>query len=78
MTSLPTPDLPDGMDTRQWAYPNGWAPLQWIVVSGLEQYGFHAEAQVVRRWWCDTVAGVFRTGTGTDASSRNTISSART
>lgn len=26
---------------QQWDYPNGWAPLQWIVFKGLENYGFH-------------------------------------
>lgn len=49
---------------RQWAYPNGWAPLQWIVVEGLERYGFSAEAQAVRTAWCDNCAAVFeQTGT---------------
>jgi alpha,alpha-trehalase len=44
---------------RQWAYPNGWAPLQWIVVEGLDRYGFHEEATAVRRAWCDNCAAVF-------------------
>ena len=26
---------------QQWDYPNGWAPLQWITVIGLINYGFH-------------------------------------
>ena len=25
----------------QWAYPNGWAPLHFIVVQALERYGYH-------------------------------------
>lgn len=73
VTSLPHPDMPTGLKTRQWAYPNGWAPLQWIVVSGLERYGFRSEAQVVRRWWCDNCAHVFRSGTGTDGFGRGTL-----
>jgi alpha,alpha-trehalase len=44
---------------RQWAYPNGWAPLQWIVVGGLERYGYVDEARRVMRAWCDNCAAVF-------------------
>lgn len=39
---------------RQWAYPNGWAPLQWITDAGLERYGFSEEAGEIRRRWCHT------------------------
>lgn len=35
----------------QWAYPNGWAPLQYIVVEGLRRYGFEAEAKQVATAW---------------------------
>ncbi len=48
---------------RQWAYPNGWAPLQWIAVEGLRAYGFEREATEVMRRWCDATARVFA-GTG--------------
>ncbi|WP_246801155.1 alpha,alpha-trehalase [Mesorhizobium amorphae] len=41
-------------DGHQWAWPNGWAPLQWIVVAGLERYGFREEAMRIMRAWCDT------------------------
>jgi alpha,alpha-trehalase len=44
---------------RQWAYPNGWAPLQWIAVEGLLSYGFEAEAFEVMRRWCDMTATVY-------------------
>jgi len=44
---------------KQWAYPNGWAPLQWIVVEGLQRYGYAEDADRLRRKWCDTVAHVF-------------------
>lgn len=48
---------------KQWAWPNGWAPLNWIVVEGLSRYGFHDEADETRRRWCDNCATVFnRTG----------------
>ena len=35
----------------QWAYPNGWAPLQYIVVEGLERYGYHDEARRIAAKW---------------------------
>ena len=48
---------PGGMATSvyhtnfQWDLPNGWAPLQWIVISGLQQYGFTEEAaEITKRW----------------------------
>ncbi len=44
---------------RQWAAPNGWAPLQWLVVAGLERYGFQVEAARIMRAWCDNNASVF-------------------
>jgi alpha,alpha-trehalase len=48
---------------RQWAWPNGWAPLQYIVVEGLDRYGYHDDARRLRRKWCDVCATLFeRTG----------------
>ncbi len=44
---------------RQWAAPNGWAPLHWLVVAGLERYGFHTDAQRIMKKWCDNNALVF-------------------
>ena len=35
----------------QWAYPNGWANLHFIVVQGLERYGYHAEAKRIAMKW---------------------------
>jgi alpha,alpha-trehalase len=43
----------------QWAAPNGWSPLQWLVVAGLERYGYHTEAKRIMRAWCDNNAAVF-------------------
>jgi alpha,alpha-trehalase len=49
---------------RQWAYPNGWAPLQWVVVQGLERSGFHEDARRLRERWCANCARIFAvTGT---------------
>ena len=38
----------------QWAYPNGWAPLQWIVIKGLERYGYHEDAKRIAMKWLRT------------------------
>lgn len=36
---------------QQWDAPNGWAPLQWIAVKGLLNYGFKEEAiEIMHRW----------------------------
>ena len=35
----------------QWAYPNGWAPLQYIVIEGLKNYGYDKEARRVAIAW---------------------------
>ena len=44
---------------RQWAYPNGWAPLQWLVVAGLDRYGYQTDAIRIREKWCANCARVF-------------------
>jgi alpha,alpha-trehalase len=36
---------------KQWDYPNGWAPLQLIVIEGLLNYGFREEAEEIARKW---------------------------
>lgn len=36
---------------QQWDFPNGWAPLQWVTVSGLENYGASALARKVAERW---------------------------
>jgi alpha,alpha-trehalase len=41
---------------QQWDAPNGWAPLQWIAVSGLRRYGENALAQDIGARWLATVA----------------------
>jgi alpha,alpha-trehalase len=40
---------------QQWDAPNGWAPLQWIAVTGLERYGAHAPATRIATRWLATV-----------------------
>jgi len=38
----------------QWAYPNGWAPLHYIVVGGLSRYGYHDDARRIALKWLNT------------------------
>lgn len=45
--------LPGQMPT-QWAYPNGWAPLHFIVVEGLHRYGYHDDARRIAMKWLKT------------------------
>lgn len=52
--SLPLGQFVFGSMPTQWAYPNGWAPLQFIVVQALERYGFHADARRVATKWLKT------------------------
>ncbi len=44
---------------RQWDYPNGWPPLQYIVIKGLSKYGFNDEASKLTKKWLDFIARVF-------------------
>lgn len=37
----------------QWNYPNGWPPLQWVTVSGLDNYGYQADAKRIATKWMD-------------------------
>jgi len=38
----------------QWAYPNGWAPLHFLTVRGLERYGYHDDAKRIATKWLRT------------------------
>lgn len=38
----------------QWAFPNGWAPLHYIVIEGLKNYGYEKEAEELARKWIQT------------------------
>lgn len=45
--------------TFQWDYPNGWAPLQWLVVRGLLNYGFDEDAHRIGQKWLDLNTSIF-------------------
>ncbi len=37
---------------QQWDAPNGWAPLQWIAIKGLMNYGMYSIAiEIAKRWY---------------------------
>ena len=44
---------------EQWDAPNGWAPLQWIGVSGLDRYGDRALAGSIACRWLHSVRRVY-------------------
>jgi alpha,alpha-trehalase len=48
---------------QQWDAPNGWAPLQWIAVTGLRRYGEDELAGTIACRWLSMVSAVYaRTG----------------
>jgi alpha,alpha-trehalase len=52
--ALPLGQFVLGTMPTQWAYPNGWAPLHFIVVKALERYGYHQDARRVAMKWLKT------------------------
>ena len=57
---------PGGLSTtlevtgQQWDAPNGWAPLHWMAVTGLEQYGHTQLAAEIAKRWIGLNTSVFR------------------
>lgn len=45
---------------QQWDAPNGWAPLQWITIIGLENYGYHDLAKEIATRWVTLNKKVFK------------------
>ncbi len=52
--SQPLNQLVPGSMPTQWAYPNGWAPLHFLVIEGLERYGYHEDAKRIAHKWLRT------------------------
>jgi len=52
--ALPLNQYVPGSMPVQWAYPNGWAPLHYIVVEGLLRYGYHEDAKRIALKWLRT------------------------
>jgi alpha,alpha-trehalase len=44
---------------EQWDAPNGWAPLQWVGVSGLNRYGERTLAGAIACRWLHSVKRVY-------------------
>jgi alpha,alpha-trehalase len=57
---------PGGMATslvtsgQQWDAPNGWAPLQWIAVVGLRNFGYAPLAQEIASRWVGANIAVYQ------------------
>lgn len=50
------------MDTgQQWDAPNGWAPIQWVAIKGLQRYGYHDLANEIKHRWMSSTETVFST-----------------
>ncbi len=48
---------------QQWDAPNGWAPLHWTTITGLENYGCNSTAREIAERWIKLNTEVFkRTG----------------
>lgn len=45
---------------QQWDLPNGWAPLQWIAIHGLDAYGHRDLAKTIATRWIDANLAVYR------------------
>ncbi len=43
-----------GTTPTQWAFPNGWAPLHFMVIEGLQRYGYYKEAENIALKWIKT------------------------
>lgn len=46
---------------QQWDAPNGWAPLHWVVIKGLRNYGHHELANEIKKRWIATNLHLFKT-----------------
>ncbi len=48
----------------QWDYPNGWAPLHYLLVHGLDHYGYAEDAQRIAQKYVSAMERIFaETGT---------------
>ena len=46
---------------QQWDAPNGWAPLQYIAVKGLMNYGYNGLAKTIAERWMAVTEKVYNT-----------------
>lgn len=45
---------------EQWDAPNGWAPLQWMAIQGLRNYGFTELASTIKERWIQNCSRVYK------------------
>ncbi len=45
---------------QQWDAPNGWAPLQWLTIKGLQNYAQDALAKDIAERWISLNVKVFK------------------
>lgn len=57
---LATCDQNYGEKDHQWNYPNGWPPLQYLVVKGLDNYGYQDLAKKIAKCWVNMVIEVLK------------------
>lgn len=57
--SLPLGQYVPGSLPTQWAYPNGWAPLHFLVIKGLQRYGYEEDARRIAAKWLKNNLGWF-------------------
>ena len=44
---------------QQWDFPNGWAPLQWAAVAGLQNYGHTVLAREIAKRFTSLVRSIY-------------------
>ncbi len=44
---------------QQWDAPNGWAPLEYLAIKGLERYGYQTLAETIAKRWLGLTTHVF-------------------
>jgi alpha,alpha-trehalase len=45
---------------QQWDAPNGWAPLQWVAITGLRGYGLDSLADTIAERWLRLIDAYYR------------------
>lgn len=58
LTTTEKTDYP--IEGKQWAAPNGWAPLHYMVITGLTNYGYDEDARRIADKWVKTVNEKFQ------------------
>ena len=49
----------DGIFSFQWDYPRGWAPLHYVIIKGLANYGYKEDAKKIAEKYASLVENTF-------------------